>query len=147
MHNYHPLEMLAAGRAVKAGIPSRKFTATLIADHGNVIGRKLNQAKVNLDDATQHFDEATRQILSASNALHDQMDGLSKKAKESVGRAKDMAAQMTDAMNKVTKMIGPDFDNRLKQLAELTDCLERLSVLQKSGVLTSMIDAVSSAKK
>ena len=71
---------------------------------------------------------------------------LSKRAKDSIGRAKDMAAQMSDAMNKVTKVVGPDFEKRLAQLEQLTACLERLSALNDAGKLSPMLSALSVKK-
>ena len=135
------------GLTVKRGVPARTLAYSVAEDAGNIIGRHMNRSSVNLDTATQNFDVATKTILGASNALHEQMDALSKRAKDSVGRAKDMAAQMTDAMNKVSKLVGPDFENRLAQLEQLTSCLERLAALQAAGKLAPMIASLSESPR
>ena len=49
---------------------------------------------------------------------------------------------MTDSMNRITKMVGPDFEKRIGQLEQLTECLERLSALNDSGKLAPMLDAL-----
>lgn len=103
----------------------------------------MNTASANLEKSTQQFNEAATNILGASDRLHQNMDVLSKKAKDSVGRAKDCAAQMTDAMNKISRLLGTDFDARLAQLQQLTECLERLSALQDSGKLEQMMKAIN----
>jgi hypothetical protein len=126
----------------KAGIPFSNIEKIMVDDYGNIIGRKMNVMTKNLDEATEAFETATKTILQSSDAMHAQMDSLSKRAKDSIGRAKDMSAQMTDAMNKVTKLVGPDFEKRLDQLEQLTKCLERLSALNDAGKLAPMLAAL-----
>lgn len=140
--NLYDLGQRQIGLAEKNGVRLSSVVESMAKDHGNIIGRHMNTQSTNLEKATERFNESAANILEASNNLHAQMDGLSKKAKEAVSRAKDQAAQMTDAMNKITKLIGPDFEARLKQLQELTDCLERLSALQEAGKLEAMMKAV-----
>lgn len=130
------------GLMERNGVAVGTLRDSMVKDHQNIIGRHMNKSSTNLEEATARFDEARANILAASDALHAQMDGLSRRAKDSVGRAKDMAQQMTDAMNKVTKLLGPDFEKRLQQLEQLTDCLERLSALQQAGKLNNMISAL-----
>ena len=127
----------------RTGIPLSNIEKIMVDDYGNIIGRKLNVMTKNLEEATEAFETATKTILQSSDAMHAQMDSLSKRAKDSIGRAKDMSAQMTDAMNKVTKLVGPDFEKRLDQLEQLTKCLERLSLLNESGKLAPMLAALN----
>lgn len=106
----------------------------------------MNTAAKNLESAINVFDSSSKNLFEASDKLHAQMDLLSKRAKESVSRAKDQTAQMTDAMNKITKLIGPDFERRLSQLQQLTDCMERLSALSDAGKLSPVLDALKATK-
>lgn len=131
------------GLCVRNGVSVATIKQEMAKDAGNIIGRRMNTASANLEKATQQFHEAATNIIGASDKLHANMDTLSKKAKDSVGRAKDCAAQMTDAMNKISRLLGADFDARLTQLQQLTDCLERLSVLQDSGKLEQVMKAIS----
>lgn len=114
----------------------------LIEDSETVASRGLASGKRNLKDALEDFDKSRTVILSASDALQKQTEDSSKKTKECVSRAKDAAAQMTDAMNKITKLLGPDFEKRLTQLDHLTTCMERLAVLNESGKLAGVLDAL-----
>lgn len=143
MNNLDALYAREHGILQQRGVLARTVADGVVEDSANIIGRLMNKSTVNLETATQRFDEATKTVLGASNALHEQMDSLSKRAKDSIGRAKDMAAQMSDAMNKVTKVVGPDFERRLQQLEQLTSCLERLAALQDAGKLKPMLDAMS----
>lgn len=138
----HDLELRNVGLSMKKGVAVEKLKTEMAKDAGNIIGRHMNTASANLEKATKQFEEAATNILGASDRLHQNMDALSKKAKDSVGRAKDCAAQMTDAMNKVSRLLGADFDARLAQLQALTDCLERLSALQQDGKLEQMMKAL-----
>ncbi len=142
MKNIHALGMLTGARAERDGVAVATLQESMVKDAGNIVGRGMNTCTKNLEQAVAAFDGASKNILQASDALHAQMDVLSKRAKDSIGRAKDMAAQMTDAMNKVTKLVGPDFERRLEQLEELTACLERLSALNDAGKLGPMLAAL-----
>lgn len=106
----------------------------------------MNTAAKNLELATAAFDSSSENLFKASDKLHAQMDLLSKRAKEAVSRAKDQTAQMTDAMNKITKLIGPDFEKRPSQLQQLTECMERLSALSDAGKLSPVLEALKATK-
>lgn len=141
--NRQALEMREVGVCNRTGVRVGTLRQSMGKDAENIIGRSMNQSSNNLTKATESFNQASDHIFAASEKLHANMDGLSKKAKEAVSRAKDSAAQMTDAMNKITKLLGTDFDARLKQLQELADCLERLSALQDAGKLEPLMKAIS----
>lgn len=130
------------GKDVAKGYQTDKFVETLIGESGNVAAQGVSVAKKNLDAAMADFDKSRTVILSASDALHKQIEDSSRRAKDCVSKAKDLSAQMTDAMNKITKMLGPDFDKRLDQLDHLTTCMERLSTLNESGKLTGVLEAL-----
>lgn len=140
--NRQALEMREVGVCNRVGVRVGTLRQSMAKDAENIIGRSMNQSTSNLAKATESFNQASEHIFAASERLHANMDGLSKKAKDAVSRAKDSAAQMTDAMNKITKLLGADFDGRLKQLQDLTDCLERLSMLQDSGKLEQLMKAI-----
>lgn len=58
-------------------------------------------------------------------------------------RNPNAAAQMSDAMLRITKLLGPDFEARIVQLERLADAMERLSTLQEKGQLSDVIKALS----
>jgi hypothetical protein len=130
------------GNFERTGFDTDKLSAVVIGDSENIAARGVSKSKTNLEKAHEDFSKANKTILDASDALQETMSNLSKKAKESVSRAKDQAAQMVDAMNKITKVLGPDFEKRLAQLEHLTSCMERLSKLNEDGKLSSVLDAL-----
>lgn len=130
------------GRIDSVGIPKSSVEQLVVDDADGVVQRNLNSAKKPVDEAREKFSEARESILAASGALHDAANETSKKAKEAISRAKDQAAQMTDAFNKMQKMLGPDFEKRLAQLKEFTDCMERLNLLEKAGRLEAIFKAL-----
>lgn len=137
LHNHND------GNIERVGIESSKLANLIIGESKNITGRIMNDAKDNLEKAIDDYEKAKMVIFKASKELNEQLEGQSKKAKESVSRAKDAAAQMTDAMNKITKVLGPDFEKRISQLQLLTECLERLQKLNEGGKLAGMISAIS----
>lgn len=140
------LDLRQQGTANRDGYKTENVEKIMQQDAGNIVGRHMNTAAKNLQSATEIFDSSSRNLLEASDKLHVQMDSLSKRVKESVSRAKDQTAQMTDAMNKITKLIGPDFEKRLSQLQQLTDCMERLSALSDAGKLSPVLEALKATK-
>lgn len=58
-------------------------------------------------------------------------------------RNPNAAAQMSDAMLRITELLGPDFEARIVQLERLADAMERLSTLQEKGQLSDVIKALS----
>lgn len=58
-------------------------------------------------------------------------------------RNPNAAAQMSDAMLRITELLGPDFEARIVQLERLADAMDRLSTLQEKGQLSDVIKALS----
>lgn len=131
-----------AGNQERKGVPTQAVADFLIKDSEGVASRGLSKSKRTLNDALDDFEAAKKTVLRASDELQIQMESHSRQAKDSVSRAKDAAAQMADAMNKITKVLGPDFEKRLEQLDHLTGCMERLSKLNESGKLTGVLAAL-----
>lgn len=140
------LSLRSQGISNHEGYKAENVENMMRQDAGNIIGRHMNTAAKNLELATAAFDSSSENLFKASDKLHAQMDLLSKRAKEAVSRAKDQTAQMTDAMNKITKLIGPDFEKRLSQLQQLTECMERLSALSDAGKLSPVLEALKATK-
>jgi len=131
-----------SGNVERIGIPVDALENLMADDSGNIVARGIGGARKNFDAAFGDFEKARATLMGASDAMHQQMEVQSKRTKESVSRAKDAAAQMTDAMNKITKLVGPDFEKRLEQLERLTNCMERLRDLNETGKLTGVLDAL-----
>ena len=123
--------------------PAEKVEEMMKDDSGNIVARGFGKNTANLKTAIKDFDAASETLFAASDKMHAQSDALAARAKTSVARTKDMAQQMTDAMNRVTKMLGSDFEARLVQLERLADAMERLNELQEKGKLATVVAALS----
>lgn len=93
------------------------------------------------ENAAKELDEATSRMESALQKLMACEKNTSLKAKEAVSRAKDTANQLGDALARVNRMLGSDFETRLAQLERLADAMTKLADLEKSGGLQSLVKA------
>ena len=114
------------GNRERMGVPVENLEKVMIGDAANITGRQVGKNTNNLEAAIAEFAKAHHTILQASDKLHATADEQAKRAKVAVSRAKDSAAQMTDAMLRINKMLGPDFEQRITQLERLAESLERL---------------------
>ncbi len=124
------------------GFRASKVEQMIANDPEGVERRGSNKATSEIEVARQKFTVATDGILDASARMNSAFAETAARTKTAVGKAKDQAAQVSDAMNRITKMIGGDFEKRLDQLVTLTDCLERLAALDKAGKLDSLMKAL-----
>ncbi len=131
------------GRNERDGVPTNNLEKVMIGESQNITGRGMNKATSNLEAAILDFEKASKTIFDAADKLHANSDELAKRAKVAVSRAKDITAQMSDAMLRITKMLGADFEARIVQLERLADSMERLSTLQEKGQLSDVIKALS----
>lgn len=132
-----------SGNNERLGVPVDNLKKVMIGDSDSIAARGVSKAKTNLEAAIGDFNQASNAVFAAADKLHASNDELSKRTKVAVSRAKDSAAQMSDAMLRITKMLGTDFEIRLTQLERLTDAMERLSALQTKGQLADVIKALS----
>jgi hypothetical protein len=124
------------------GIPKTKLIEMLASDPDGPERRMTNKSTPDVEQARKQFQDAADSVLAASANMNAAFESTTKAAKAGVSRAKDQAAQVADALNRITKMVGPDFEKRLDQLVTLTDCLERLAALDKAGRLEPLIKAL-----
>ena len=125
------------------GICTAAKLVELVADEPEAVERrKMNAATPGIEEARQKFNAATDAMMAASDRMNRAFADTKEKATTAISRAKDQANQVSDAMNRITKMLGPDFEKRLAQLVTLTDCLERLAALDKAGKLDPLLKAL-----
>lgn len=134
----------ADGNMTTKGIPTANLEKVMQEDSQAITARGLAGSRKTLEAAIADFAASTVSILDASNRMHAQADASSKQVKEAVSRAKGHAIGMADAMNRVTKMLGPDLESRIQQLERLTSAMERLADLQKTGLLDRVMSAMRS---
>lgn len=137
------LHNLNDGHTERNGIPASSVESLLKNDSAGVTSRGLKKAEKTVFEAIAEFDKASKCLFSASERLNDQSDKASRRAKELVSKAKDQANQLADALNRVNKILGPEFDVRLQQMERMTKALESLAELHRSGLLPDMLKAIS----
>lgn len=123
-------------------IPASNVEKMLVDDTDGPERRGLNKTSHDIESARRQFNDATGSLLAASDRMQCAFEDTAKRAKAGVSKAKDQAAQVADALNRITKLVGPDFEKRLDQLVTLTDCLERLAALDKAGRLGPLMQAL-----
>jgi methyl-accepting chemotaxis protein len=130
------------GSGFKAGTVAN----AIVDDFDGIRSRAARPVVKTQGEAIEAMQSMAEGVLAASDKLTQVHADLSERTKRSVSKAKDAAQQMTDAMNRLTKQLGPDFEARLQQLERLTECMEKLSALQKDGRLESVMTAMAKGK-
>lgn len=137
------LNAYQAGAKEASGIPVSNLEKMMQEDSGNIAARGVGKATRNIDSAIDDFDKASKTLFAASDKLHANADELAKRAKLAITRTKDLSAQMSDSMQRMTKVLGGDFESRITQMERLADAMERLCALQQKGQLSDVIAAIS----
>lgn len=132
--------------SIERGVRKESLAKNIAEDVDGIMRRKHNQAAVELEDATKRYKDATNAIFEANTRLQEMLSTTGAQAKTAVSKAKDQAAQLGDALNRVTKILGPDFEKRVQQLVTLTDCLERLNALRQSDAMAEVLGALAARK-
>lgn len=94
------------------------------------------------NSAAAELEAAAKRMDDALNALLDSEKATSEKAKAAISRAKDSAAQIGDALVRVNRLLGSDFEAKLAQLERTAAALSQLAELDKSGRLAGVISAL-----
>ena len=66
---------------------------------------------------------------------------LAKNAKVLIGRCKDLAGQVGDAMARIDKVVAKDFEQKLSQLERFAAAMAALDELKRSGRLDDVVAA------
>lgn len=89
-----------------------------------------------LDVEFKRMDENQVAIFEAEAAL-------AKNAKVLIGRCKDLAGQVGDAMSRIDKVVSKDFEQKLSQLERFAAAMATLDELKRSGRLDDVVAAFS----
>jgi hypothetical protein len=100
------------------------------------------RAKDRVESAAESFESTAELMLKMLAALSKVEADVSLRTKTCVGRAKDSAGQLGDALSRVTKLLGTDFETRLQQLERTAAALSTLADLQRDGRLESVIRSI-----
>lgn len=96
-----------------------------------------------MDETASSLDEAKQRVLKAVDGLVHAENDIADRSKKAIARTKDVANQLSDQLNRVNKMLGPDFETRIAQLERVAAALETLSRLDKDGKLQTVMAALS----
>ena len=83
------------------------------------------------------------QMVKACASMLAEVEGLDAATQKAVRRVNDSAGRATQSLAKTKDILGPGFEDRLRQLERLVDCIERLEALNSSGA----VDRFSAALK
>ena len=89
-----------------------------------------------LDGEFKRMDENQVAMFEAEAAL-------AKNAKVLIGRCKDLAGQVGDAMSRIDKVVSKDFEQKLSQLERFAAAMAKLDELKRSGRLDDVVAAFS----
>ncbi len=76
-------------------------------------------------------------------AMFEAEAALAKNAKVLIGRCKDLAGQVGDAMSRIDKVVSKDFEQKLSQLERFAAAMATLDELKRSGRLDDVVAAFS----
>ena len=76
-------------------------------------------------------------------AMFEAEAALAKNAKVLIGRCKDLAGQVGDAMSRIDKVVSKDFEHKLSQLERFAAAMATLDELKRSGRLDDVVAAFS----
>lgn len=146
MHLRSVLEEKQGASEEATGSGWRQSTVTDMA-----LANLPTRLRVGYKNTASEYENGADELLKAANRMESALENLlatermtSEKAKAAVSRAKDSAAQLGDALAKVERLLGRDFESRLSQLERLAGALSNLADLNRSGQLTDILKALSS---
>ena len=132
-----------SSRADQNGIPVENVAKQMVEKNDEIITRFMTEQEKKIKTSMDCYKQAASALFDASNKMRADADEAAKNGKALVSKVKDMANQMTDSMNRVTKILGSDFESRITQLERLADAMERLQSMQKDGSLQEVIKALT----
>jgi hypothetical protein len=88
-----------------------------------------------VEDAFAVFDFAYKKMLAREIEVE-------KRTTTHVAKLKDKAGQIFDALAKIEKLTGPDFESKLQRLERFANAVETLDRLNKNGKLADVARAI-----
>lgn len=90
--------------------------------------------------------KARADMLHACILMTQEVEKIEKKTKESCKRINDEAGKMAQSLAKTKEIMGPQVEDRLKQMERFIECMERLQKLETEGALSRFSAALKSGK-
>ena len=92
-------------------------------------------------EAADILDVEFRRMEDNQAALLEAEAVLAKNAKVLIGRCKDLAGQVGDAMARIDKVVAKDFEQKLSQLERFVAAMATLDELKRNGRLDDVVAA------
>jgi len=89
---------------------------------------------------------AKAQMVRACAAMLSEVEGLDAATKKATSRLNDVSGRIAQSLEKTKQMMGPNVEDRLRQLERLVECLERLQKLDSDGVVARFGIALGAGK-
>ena len=85
---------------------------------------------------------AKANMVKACVAMLAEVETLDTAAKKAVGKLNDVSGRVAQSLAKTKEIMGPNVEDRLRQLERLVDCMERLNALNTDGVVDRFATAL-----
>lgn len=95
-----------------------------------------------LDDTSDALENAHKRLSGALDDLVKMEMQVAERSKKLSSTAREEAQRMAEALVRINKMLGSDFEARLTQLERLTNALSTLRGLEDRGFLSRMLTAL-----
>jgi len=95
------------------------------------------------EEAADILDVEFKRMDENQVAMFEAEAALAKNAKVLIGRCKDLAGQVGDAMSRIDKVVSKDFEQKLSQLERFAAAMATLDELKRSGRLDDVVAAFS----
>lgn len=92
-------------------------------------------------EAADIIDVEFKRMDANQVAMFEAEAALAKNAKVLIGRCKDLAGQVGDAMARIDKVVAKDFEQKLSQLERFAAAMTTLDELKRSGRLDDVVAA------
>lgn len=86
---------------------------------------------------------AKARMVRAYGDLASEFPELEKRVKSHVAKVNDLTGRVAQSLAKSRDIMGPQVEDRLRQLERFVDCLERLQKLDADGIVTRFGEALS----
>ena len=100
-----------------------------------------------LGEAADILDIQFKRLDENMKAVAESEIDVSKRTREYISKAKDLAGQLGNALGRIDTVVTKDFSAKLDQLERFVGAMERLDAINQSGRLDAIVTAFTGVKK
>lgn len=124
------------------GVRESALPDLIVMTHQRRIAMTLKNTSDAYEGAASNLEAAAEHMNKALTSLLDTEKATSERVKAAVSRAKNGANQLGDALARVNKVLGSDFERKIDQLERVATALATLAELDKAGKLSGVLAAL-----